>query len=152
MLAERMRFNTQRLLAVRLTEPSLSNVWWPFRLREDDEYIEKALVLWLNSTLGLIMAMSHRVPTEGAWVQFKKPVLEMMPVLDMWRLSAHQIMQLADVFDAISDEVFLPLPQMANDEVRAVIDQSISDVLDLPPLDQLRQTLAREPVISLQQL
>lgn len=152
MLAERMRFNTQRLLAVRLPEPSLSNVWWPFRLHEDDEYLEKALVLWLNCTLGLIMAMSHRVPTEGAWVQFKKPVLEMMPVLDMWRLSEHQIMQLADAFDAVADEVFLPLPQMANDEVRAVIDQSISDVLDLPPLDQLRQILAREPVISLQQL
>jgi hypothetical protein len=152
MLAGRMWFNTQRLLAVRLPETALSNVWWPFRLREDDEYFEKALVLWLNSTLGIIMVMSHRVPTRGAWVEFKKPVYEMMPVLDLWSLSQDQIMRLADTFDAVADEGLLPLPQMAHDPVRVAIDRSISEILELPSLDRLRQALAREPVISLQSL
>jgi autotransporter passenger strand-loop-strand repeat protein len=37
MIAERSRLNTQRCLAVRLVEPGLSNVWWPLRLKKEDE-------------------------------------------------------------------------------------------------------------------
>ncbi len=82
MLAERMWLNTQRLFAVRLTQRALSNVWWPFSYHIDNETIEKAMAIWFNSTLGILAALTSRVPTRGPWVQFKKPVLREVPVLN----------------------------------------------------------------------
>ena len=152
MLAERMRLNTQRIVALRLSEEALSNVWWPLALHTDDEWLEKTLVFWLNSTIGLVTVLSHRVPTQGAWVQFKKPILEQMPVLDLWRLEPGQIRTLAEGFDELADEALKPLPEMAHDPVRAAIDERICAVLGIPALDKLRAALAREPVISLQSL
>jgi len=152
MIAERMWFNTQRALAVRLPHESLSNVWWPFHCTIEDDRFEKALVLWLNSTLGIINVTSHRVSTRGAWVQFKKPHLASMPVLDLWRLSVPQLEQLADGYDVACEQTLRPLPEMAEDPVRAAMDDCISETLGLPSLARLRETLAREPVISLQPL
>jgi hypothetical protein len=152
MIVERLRLNTQRVLALRLPDAALSTSWWPLRLFEDDEYFEKALVLWLNSTLGIANAASYRVPTQGAWVKFKKPTLEQMPVLDLWRLEPDQIKSLSEGFDELADEALKPLPEMAHDPVRAAIDERICAVLGIPALDKLRAALAREPVISLQQL
>jgi hypothetical protein len=152
LIVERMRFNTQRVLTVRVSKPCLATSWWPLRLVDGNGHLEKTLVLWLNSTLGILGLMSHRVPTQGAWVKFKKPQLATMPVLDLWRLSEAQIMKLADTYDSIGDEALRPLPEMAEDPIRKVIDDSISEVLGLPALDRLREALAREPVISLRQL
>jgi hypothetical protein len=68
-----MWLNTQRLTAVLLSEPVLSNVWWPLKLRDGlDDRHAKVLTLWLNSTLGLFLLLANRVETRGAWVQFKK--------------------------------------------------------------------------------
>ncbi|RPH95002.1 hypothetical protein EHM69_05790 [candidate division KSB1 bacterium] len=152
MLAERMRLNTQRVVAMRLTETALSNVWWPFEFHSSDEILEKALILWLNCTIGLVSTLSHRVPTQGAWIQFKKPILEQMPVLDLWRLEPEQIKSLAKTYEKLCSETLLPLPEMAHDPIRAEMDACISEVMGLPPLDRLRAALAREPVISLKQL
>jgi hypothetical protein len=99
MIAERMRLNTQRLFAVRLPDAALSNVWWPIALKAPNEQAEKALALWLNSTLGILSAIGHRVPTEGSWVQFKKPVLRALPVLDVRALNSQQLTHLAGLYD-----------------------------------------------------
>src|SRR5581483_8976499 len=59
MLAERLRLNSQCLAAVRLPQLALSNTWWPLRLHGNDERREKALVLWCNSTMGLVNLIAH---------------------------------------------------------------------------------------------
>ncbi|HZP57836.1 MAG TPA: hypothetical protein VFC53_09820 [Dehalococcoidia bacterium] len=152
MLAERMWLHTQRLVSVRLPEAALANVWWPFRLQEEDPEAEKALVLWLNSTLGLITLLSFREETRGAWVAFKKPVLEELPVLDVTTLGKTALRAFADAFDKIAQDQLEPLPRMDSDPVRAAIDVAVSRILKLPVLDVLRNLLAQEPVISLRGL
>lgn len=147
MIAERSRLNTQRTLAVRLPERGLSNVWWPLQLRHADERAEKVIALWLNSTLGILTLVAHRVPTEGAWVQFKKPTLENLPILDVRSLSEIQLNQLASAYREVAGTGLGALKDMAEDPVRAAIDQAFSKVLGLPSLDGLRAELAREPVI-----
>jgi len=150
LIAERMRLNTQRLTAVLLSEPVLSNVWWPLRLRDGlDDHHAKALTLWLNSTLGLFLLIANRVETEGAWVQFKKGTLHNLLVLDVRKLKAGQLKQLTDAFDRLAEVPLHPLPQMADDEGRAAIDDAISQVLGLGDLTKLRRVLAREPIITL---
>lgn len=154
LLAERLRLNTQRTTAVRVSKPVLSNVWWPLSLADmrNKEQIGKALTLWLNSTLGLLLLLAHREETEGAWVKFKKPVLGRLPVLDVRLLSAGQRRQLASAYDAVAGETLQPFPHMASDPVRAAMDEAVAQVLDLPDFSILRELLAQEPIICLKRL
>jgi len=147
MFAERMWLYTQRLIETGLDSAALSNVWWPAALRTENERHEKALVLWFNSTLGLLLSIGLRVPTRGPWVQFKKPTLEAMPVLDVRTLDKKQLNTLATAFDDIAKHPLESLPNMATDETRIAIDVALEHVLDLPDLIPLRALLAREPVV-----
>jgi len=152
LIAERLRLNTQRLAAVRVGVSALSNVWWPIRLHEHNEDFEKALSLWLNSTPGLLLLLSHREETQGAWVDFRKPVLSAMPVLDMRSIGTDDLGHLVSAYDALSTRTLLPFPQMATDPVRQAIDDAISSALGLPDLSVLRTLLAQEPVVCLRPL
>jgi len=153
LIAGRMRLNTQRLTAILLSEPVLSNVWWPLRLDDDlDDRHAKALTLWLNSTLGLILLIANRVETEGSWVKFNKPMLHRLPVLDTRKLESTQLAELENAFDRLARKSLQPLSRMADDQVRAEIDDTISRVLNLGDLTKLRHALAREPIITLKPL
>lgn len=152
LIAERLRLNTQRLAAIRLQNKVLSNVWWPFASKDDNEEAEKTLVLWLNSTIGLIMLLTHREETEGAWIDFKKPVLAELPVLAVSSLKADKLKMLSDTYDKLCKEELLPFPHMAHDPTRQAIDEAITRVLGLPDISVLREMLAREPVICLKPL
>lgn len=152
MLAERLRLNTQRLAAVRLEKEALSNSWWPFKLAEESGEAEKALSLWLNCTIGLLLLLSHRLETEGAWIKFKKPVLEGMPVLDIRALPPAQKQSLSDAYDRLCQSPLLPFPEMAQDPTRAEIDAAIQQALGLPDFTILRELLAQEPVVCLRPL
>lgn len=151
-LAERTWLKTQRVAAVRLESPVLSNVWWPLTLVKQSGDNEKALTLWLNSTPGLLVMWAHREETRGAWIDFKKPVLAAMPVLDVGALSVEQRQILAAAYDRLCQQPLLPFPQMANDPVRAEIDAAIATALGLPDFSVLRQLLSREPVVCLRPL
>ncbi|MDY7001045.1 MAG: hypothetical protein SVS15_04595 [Thermodesulfobacteriota bacterium] len=147
MMAERMWFQTQRLFCVRLPEPALSNVWWPFRLHQTNNDAEKALALWLNSTLGVLIAAAHRVPTRGPWVKFKKPILKNMPVLNVAEISNSQLETLAKAYDLLCNSELKPLPALNNDPVRRQIDEAVETALGLPSLAPLSRLLAAEPII-----
>jgi hypothetical protein len=153
LIVERMGLNTQRLTAVLLPKPVLSMSWWPLKLRDGlDDRHAKALTLWLNSTLGLFLLIANRLETHGAWVKFKKPTLHKLLVLDVRKLKDAQLRQLTNAFDRLAEVPLHPLPQMADDEGRAAIDEAISQVLGLGDLTKLRRTLAREPIITLEPL
>ncbi|MFA0748871.1 hypothetical protein [Fervidibacter sp.] len=153
LIAERMRLNTQRLTSLLLAEPVLSNVWWPFKLRDKlGEDAEKILVLWFNSTMGIFLFVASRVETQGAWVSFKQQRLYAMPVLDVRKLTKRQRQKLVQAFDQLADKPLKPLSQLADDPVRKAIDDAISNALGLPDLTSLRVALCREPVLTLKPL
>ena len=159
LLAERLRLNTQRLAAVRLNEPVLSNMWWTFAFKENGRSrtpcradCEKALTLWLNSTLGLLSLLANREETEGAWVDFKKPVLANYSVLDVRALSPEQQNALVAAYDDVANDALQPFPTMNSDTVRAAIDAAIAKALGLPDFSILRTLLAQEPVVCLRRL
>lgn len=152
LIAERSWLKTMRLVSVRVSQKVLSNVWWPFVLKKtkiDVDDAEKALVLWLNSTLGLVLLLGCREETRGAWIGFKKPVLKEMPVLDVHNLNARAKRKLAQAFDQLASQSLRPFPEMANDPTREAIDRAVADALDLPDFSILREMLAREPIICL---
>jgi hypothetical protein len=149
LIAEKFWLNTDRVAAIYLPTPVLSNVWWPTRLNHRGEEAEQVAALWLNSTLGLITLLGHRGETRGAWCQLKKPIVEGMPVLDLDRLKAKQWRLLLKCFETVADTSLQPFPGMEDDPTRAAIDEAVSKALGLPDISPLRAMLAREPVITL---
>ena len=152
LIAERLWLMTQSLLAVRTSEPVLSNMWWTFALEKPSVRKSKALVMWLNSSLGILSMLGCRLETRGAWITFKKPVLAALPVLDVRELNSGQIKALANGFDHIQDVDLLPFPEMATDPTRETIDDIVATALGLPGLGAIRKSISREPIICLKRL
>ena len=146
LIAERLWLNTTRVIAMSTDRPVLSNVWWPVRT-ESREW-EKALALWLNSSLGILTLLAHRTSTRGGWVALKKADLEELPVLDPRALTPAQLQALSELFDEIAGMEFRRLPAMAECPARGTLDDGLSAILGLPGLSALRRMLATEPVVS----
>jgi hypothetical protein len=148
LLAERLRSNTHRAIAVGLESEVLGNTWWALRTNGLNSQQEKALLLWLNSSLSLLLFFGRRVVTEGAWMQMKKPAWVSMPVLNVRSLSSKQLAQLADSYDALSTQHLDPISHLNSDVTRLQIDQAVSGVLGFPDPVFARELLHREPGLS----
>lgn len=147
MLAERLRLTTHRCAAVLLPERALSNSWWELRLADADDAAARALVLWLNSTLGLIALLAIAEETEGPWIKLKKNKLPGLAVLDPVGLDAAARAVLADAYDELAEAELLPLSRLDEDPVRVRIDEAIAEAVGLPShsLAVLRRLFASEP-------
>ena len=146
LVAERLWLETTRVVAMRSTTPVLSNVWWPVRVA--DGFWEKALVIWLNSSLGLLTILAQRTSTRGGWIAQKKADLQELPVLDPRRISASQLEDLSNLFDELTEAEFERLTSMAQCPARRALDDGLTEVLGIPSLKTLRELLASEPVVS----
>ncbi len=146
LIAERLRLGTARVAAMHIDAPVLSNVWWP--VKADSRALEKAIAVWLNSSVGLLALLAIRNTTEGSWIKLKKADLRTLPVLDARQLSPAQLQALADLFDELAQSDFERLPAMAHCKARRTLDNGLSRILNLPDLATLRTLLSTEPVIS----
>ena len=146
LISARYRSNTARVVSMRVDTPVLGRMWWPVKL--DNVTAEKALCLWLNSSLGVLTLLSVRNTTMGAWVQSKKADIEALPVLDVRALSEEKLDALSALFDVVSEMEFERLPAMAECPARRTLDDGLSRILNLPDLEPLRRLLATEPVVS----
>lgn len=148
LLVSRLRSNTHRVLAIGLEKKALGNTWWAFDDSSLSDTQRKVLLLWLNSTLGLLLYFGRRAITQGAWMQMKKPAWQSMPVLDVRALNQAQLQALAKTYDAVAEESLLPLAQTDSDPVRHRIDQALCDAMSLPDLTLVREVLAKEPSLT----
>ncbi|MYD50160.1 MAG: hypothetical protein F4W93_01585 [Dehalococcoidia bacterium] len=146
LISERLWLNTTRVVSMSTDKPVLSNVWWP--VKTGNHSWDKALSVYLNSSIGLLTLLGTRNTTRGGWVKLKKVDLNETPVLDPRRLSSSQLQRLSDLFDALSEEEFERLPGMAHCPTRKRLDDGVSEILGLPDLSTLRDLLASEPVVS----
>ena len=145
LVAERLRLNTARVVAMTTETEVLSNVWWPIKTENPDW--DKALAAFLNSTLGLLAFLANRNTTAGNWVKFKKSDLGEFPILDPRQLTDTQLKGLSDLFDELADAEFERLPGMSDCAARSALDDGVSEILGLPDLRGLRVLLASEPVV-----
>ncbi len=148
LLVERLWAVTNRVLAIRFENNILGNTWWALKTEKINQQQQKALLLWLNSSLALVSVFGRRVVTRGAWTQMKQPAWESMPVLDVRSLSKSQLNALEKQYDSLSSKELLPLSHLNVDKIRIRIDEALSKALGLPDLDFLRQLLAREPGLT----
>ena len=118
--------------------------------------LEKSLVLWGNSSLGLLMHWWHASKQQRRRGSIPKSALQSLPILDVTALTAAQLQRAAQIFDDTCQLPLKPVHELDIDENRKVLDRRFyGEVLGLPdsiladggPLDILRQKLCREPSI-----
>lgn len=148
LIVERLRSNTHRVIGLRFDKPILGNTWWSFQPFDLTELQQKTLLLWLNSSLSLLLVYARRVITQGAWFKIKQPAWKAMPVLDVQTLTAEQLQTLGKAYDSIVKEELKPLAQLASDDTRKKIDESLARALGFPDFGQVRELFAREPGLS----
>lgn len=144
LLSAKLRLNTQRLIAIGLSEPVLGNTWWEMDTSKLTEEQIKSLLLFLNSTFGIALYFARRVVTKGALTSQKKPAWESMPVLNVRKLSGKQLKDLASVYAKLAQQPLKPIFQLAADKTRIAIDNALCDVIGLPDIKPLRELLSHE--------
>ena len=146
------RFNSQST-AMQFTRRKTigGRAWISIQLPSTDH--EKALVIWANATLGLLMYWWHASKQQPGRGSIPKIALQSLPVLDVTALSPSQLTQAATLFDDLKHLPLKPLHEIDRDENRKTLDRRFyCEVLGLPesilaPLDVLRRKLSREPSI-----
>lgn len=146
------RLNSQSLAACLTPEPTLGGRAWPnFRLAQ--KIWTEAIVLWANSSLGLIAfwwAGSRQQQGRGVLTISSLPNLM---VLDPRTLSTKKIEQAAAIFDCFRSKPLLPANEAYRDKIRKALDRAVLiDLLELPedvlpPLDNLLHQWCNEPSV-----
>jgi len=108
LVPDRIWWDTAHVIALYCTEPIISNIFYAVKLKVPDnvmEYAEKAFVLWLNTTWGMLTVLLSREETRGRWTRLKMGQWRLLKVLDVSALSLDMLKMLAKVFDAYANKV-----------------------------------------------
>jgi hypothetical protein len=128
--------------------------WLSIRLSSVEQ--GKALVLWANTSLGMLLRWWHSNKQQSGRGNIGKSTLQTLPVLDVTALKPKQLAEAVALFDAMSGEPLLPLHEIDTDLVRRELDEKFArNVLGLAAsivtpggaLELLRMKMAREPSI-----
>ena len=149
------RLNSQSLAMCLTPDKCLGGRAWPNVLPHEQRY-EMPLLLWSNSTLGLILFwwLGTRQQQGRACVTVTK--LPEIPVLDPRTLTGEQTDRCRAVFEEFKDRAFLPANEAYRDPARKDLDSTLffgsASVLQLDPgmaegLDLLRNQWCAEPSV-----
>ena len=147
LLPTNYRLNTARIFGVFLDDPSLGSRWVscrPKKIEHPREW-EKAVCVWLNSTLGVLAQMSVSTPKVLSRPDMSLEGQRSIPVPD---LTEGQILRLAEVFDGQRGAVQERLTSV--DGPRRILDEAVSEVLGLggEEVATARRELAAEPAVT----
>ena len=149
------RFNSQATSMQYTTRKTIGGRAW-ISIRLPSESHEKVLVLWANSTLGLLSYWWHASKQDSGRGSIAKSSLATLPILDITALPEESIKRGGGVFDDLKHLPLKPLHELHIDKNRKLLDRRFyGEVLGLPaalladggPLDILRNKLSQEPSI-----
>ncbi|MYC65609.1 MAG: hypothetical protein F4X12_04675 [Acidobacteriia bacterium] len=149
------RLNSQSLAMCLTPEKCLGGTAWPNVIPQESRY-ETPLLLWCNSTLGLILFWWYGTRQQAGRPRLTISKLPALPVLDPRALTDTQIDHCNAIFDDLKGCVFLPANEAYCDETRKTLDRDllfgVTSVLQLDPsleegLDLLRRQWCAEPSV-----
>ena len=153
-----VRFTAQRIAAARTGTVALGvRSWYSLQLRDiprqSRRQAEAALLLWMNSSLGLLCHANHSNPSQQGRGQSPVTLLRTMPTLDVRQLSEWQLSAADKVYDDLRQSELKPFYKCAVDPARIELDNRlITEVLGLgddaaESVQAIRELLAQEPTI-----
>ena len=127
--------------------------WLSIRLKSSIQ--EKALVLWANTSLGLLLHWWHSNRQQIGRGNIGKSVLEDLAVLDVSKLTVPQLEKVQKIFESFANRQMRPMHEINTDTVRKELDEAVLfDLLNLKVLKEdssqlelLRTKLAAEPSV-----
>ena len=148
LLPHRLWLPLAKVAAVMLPERAVGSIWTPCRPHNPD--IAKALCLYLNSTPGLLSLLGERDNRKPSYPSFSLDTLRSVPVPDFTALGEAERGLMSNWFDWLQRETLQPFPLMADDPVRAQIDDAVVRALGLDAewVARIRRELAREPSVT----
>jgi len=146
------RLNSQSLAACVTPTPTLGGDAWP-NARPLNPKHEPAIMLWANSTLGLLLWWYNGSRQQSGRARISISAQPDLPMLDTRKLSAKQHRQAAEIFDRFKTKDFRAANEAYHCESRHALDRAVLiDLLGLPetildPLDLLRLKWCNEPSV-----
>jgi len=144
LIPDRLWWDTAHVVALYCKEPVLSNIFYVIKLKVEEsirEYVEKALVLWLNTTWGMLTVLFDRQETRGRWTRLKMSQWRLLQVLDVTSLEISTLKQLANIFDKYANKSPRRIPEQFNpsnpDPIRLGIDKEFLIVIN-PSINEAR--------------
>lgn len=150
LIGERVRLNTSRLFAVQTDSPTIGSAWVTVRPREGGRDTERALCVYINSTVGILARLGGRSNRVPSYPRFAIPDIEATPVPNFPVLGEDVRDALAAAFEELKDETLQPFPQMDSDPIRRRLDDAVTDSLGLDGewIANIRRSLSEEPSIT----
>ena len=149
------QLNSQSLAMCVTPEKCLGGTAWP-NVVPGDERHEIPLLLWCNSTLGLLMYWWKGTRQQSGRARITITAIPDLPVLDPRTLTNNQVDHCHAVFEDFADKSLLPANEAYRDETRQALDRTllfgITSVLQLDPgleegLELLRKQWCAEPSV-----
>ncbi len=149
------RLNSQSLAMCRTLEKCLGGRAWPNVIPHDEEH-EIPLLLWSNSTLGLILFWWQGTLQQTGRAILKISAIPDLPVLDPRALTKQQVEHCQYIYGRFKWRQFLPANEAYRDDTRQELDRELLfgmySVLKLKPdledsLDLLRCQWCAEPSV-----
>ena len=153
LMPQRIFLPTVRCMSVRLDEQALGSAWTICKLHSnkyDGEILEKALCVYLNSSVGVLAMLGDRSNKKPTYPQFSLDDLRRIPVPDFVEMDEAKVKMMAAAYDDLCDSILLPLPQMNECDTRKQLDDIIVAALDIDAetTAAIRRELTREPSIT----
>ena len=149
------RLNSQSLAMCLTPKKCLGGTAWPNVIPHEQRY-EMPLLLWSNSTLGLILFWWQGTRQQQGRARITVTKLPELLVLDPRTLTKEQTNRCRTVFEDFKDRVFLPANEAYRDAARKELDRALflgsASVLQLDPgleegFDLLRDQWCAEPSV-----
>ena len=152
LLPMRVRLNTVRTLGVRVEHPALGSAWTPCKPRvpeSDAEMMEKALCVYLNSSVGALALLGDRSNKALSYPRFSMDDLKKIPAPDFAAIDGAAA-RLAKAYDAHAKDALLPLPRMNDCRTRRALDRAVADALGLEAeaVSTIRRSFVEEPSVT----
>jgi len=153
-----IRYNSQRVTAVRTREDALALSAWFTMIVNPSPSVDKtryeiACVLWANSTFGLILHADHAQQAQQGRGRGSREMLEELPIPDLRALEKWQLEAAEAIWRDFANREFESFHRCAIDPARIELDRrAVREMLglDAPAEDtvkRLRLLLASEPSI-----
>jgi hypothetical protein len=153
LIAERPHLSTEALLAMRAPVPVLTTAFWEVSLKRSTD--SAALLVWLNSTYGIVAYLASATSSMGDIFKMKKDQLKYMPVIDTLAVDAGEAERLLKV---VGSKPFLRYGEefalaAKGQGARFQLDEFLQSRAKLPSISKsLYEALARDPVVIKQRL
>lgn len=150
------RFNSQSTAMQFTSSLTIGGGAWP-SIKLANENQEKALTLWGNSYLGLLLHWYNTNKEQAGRGSITISPLDFLSVLDVRKLSTKQIKEVLSIFDDFKTKPLLPFNEIVQDKNRRELNNRLAvNVLGLPiemtseegPFMLLAKKMGNEPSIN----